>query len=47
MRDDPGYASLSTETRELIDGLLAEIRGKGTEDSSEIVDPRQQTIDGV
>ena len=41
VRDDPGYASLSQETRQLIDGLLADIRSKGTEDS---VDPRQQTL---
>lgn len=48
VRDDPGYASLSVETRDLIESLLAQIRGK---DADKIinaeVDPRQQNIDGV
>lgn len=34
VRDDPGYAALSEETRQLIDGLLADIRSKGTEETT-------------
>ena len=46
VRDDPGYAALSVETRELIEGLLAEIKSKGTDATPEAVtDPRQQTIE--
>lgn len=45
VRDDPGYASLSLETRQLIDGLLADIRSKGVEGAeTPEVDPRQTDI---
>ena len=45
VRDDPGYSSLSLETRQLIDGLLADIRSKGVEDSATTeVNPLQKDI---
>jgi ParB family transcriptional regulator, chromosome partitioning protein len=48
VRDDPGFSSLSAETRELIESLLAQIRGKDADEKSAAeVDPRQQKIDGV
>lgn len=49
VRDDPGYSSLSIETRELIEGLLTEIRGTGEADSGNgsLTDPRQRHIDEI
>lgn len=43
VREDPGYSALSAETRELIEGLLTEIRGTGDKDSENesVTDPRQ------
>ena len=42
VRDDPGYASLSDETRQLIEGLLAEIQSRGTEEPA---DTKTQYLD--
>lgn len=46
IRDDPGYASLTATTRELLEGLLAEIQGKGGETKPH-VDPRQKDIEDI
>lgn len=42
VQSDPCYASLSTATRELLDALLAEL--KGNPDQGPTVDPRQKDI---
>jgi ParB family chromosome partitioning protein len=42
VKRDPGYASLSAEVRELLEGLLAEIDGK---EDAPAADPRQTSID--
>lgn len=46
IRDDPGYASLSEATRELLESLLAEIQGKSGEEKPEI-DVRQKNIEDI
>lgn len=48
VRDDPGFNSLSNETRELVESLLAEILGKDTGNkTSPDIDPRQKSIDEI